>query len=451
MQLKRRRLPWAGRRYEPSPRGGWFRRKPPVRRIAIALAAATCALLGAAPQRAAAQSELERWKFDTALLYYGEGERVTDVSFNVLAQRAFDRGRQLAVRFGVDTLTGASASGAVPAPTPQTFTSPSGHGTYSTAAGETPLDDTFLDTRLALAVNWSRPVGNRSGLDYGLSLSNEFDYFHAGVNARTSRDFNGHNTTLSAGLALAHDTIGPVGGAPIPLAPMLPEGAAGNKLGDDSKDVADLVLGVAQVLGKRTIGQINYSLSYAAGYLTDPYKLLSVVDPDTGLPVAGPGALNLYRFESRPDSRTKHSLFVQLKRQLRRDVIDGSYRYMTDDWGVNSHTFELRYRLRVGRFYLQPHLRWYTQTAADFYRTALFDGKRLPRHASADYRLGEFDGRTYGLKFGLPLGQGREWGLRLEYYEQSGRAPPQYRVGALRVFDLYPTVSALIFQAGYRF
>ena len=102
--------------------------------------------------------------------------------------------------------------------------------------------------------------------------------------------------------------LDPVGGAPLPLAAMLPAGQTGNKLGSDSKTVADLLVGVTQVLGKRTIGQLNYAFSNSSGYLTDPYKLLSVVDPITGDPVAGPGGLSLYLFEGRPDARTKHSL-----------------------------------------------------------------------------------------------------------------------------------------------
>jgi hypothetical protein len=420
------------------------------RPIITSLTAATCALLGSGPANAA-DAEAKRWSFDTAILYYGEGDRVTDVSANVLVHRLFGRGRQLAVRLGVDSLTGASASGAAPGAAPQTFTTPSGMRSYETPAGETPLDPTFLDTRVALGVNWAQPVGDRSGVDFGLSLSNEYDYFHSGLNARYTRDFNGRNTTLNLALALAYDMVDPVGGAPIPLAAMLPPDQAGNKAGNDSKRVGDLVLGLTQVLGERTLGQLNYSWSRSDGYLTDPYKLLSVVDPVTGEPAPGPGGMALYLFESRPDERTKHSLFTQVRHQFGRDIIDGSYRFMTDDWGVNSHTVELRYRWRQPRYYLEPHVRLYTQSAADFHRVVLFAGDPLPDHASADYRLGELDGVTLGLQFGYPYEDGKEWTLRVEAYRQSGRAPPEAQVGALQGLDLFPDVNALIVQGGYRF
>jgi hypothetical protein len=419
-------------------------RGPRGRKVAPALAAATCALLGPLPSLAAAEQS-KKWTFDTAVLYYDEGDRVKDASANLLLQRMYARGRKLVLKFGFDTLTGASASGAAPSSRPQTFTTPSGNETYQIAAGTIPLDPSFLDTRIALAANWIQPLGSRTTVDLGVSGSTEYDYFHAGLNARVSRDFHGHNTTLHAGLAFANDTVDPVGGAPVPLAAMLPPGGTASKRASESKTVADLVVGLTQVLGERTIGQVNYSLSRSAGYLTDPYKLLSVVDPVSGDP-------DLYLYESRPDSRTKHSLFVEARRRVgSNDVLNGSYRFMTDDWGVDSHTMELRYRFGLRRLYLEPHVRLYTQGAADFYRVALFRGDPLPDHATADYRLGELDTTTLGLKVGRPLGGGGELSLRVELYEQAGRAPPGADAGALGAFDLYPTVDAVIVQVGYRF
>ena len=52
----------------------------------------------------------------------------------------------------------------------------------------------------------------------------------------------GAGMTLSFGLALAGDTIDPVGGAPIGLTPMTGEDGAINKRGSQSKDVTDLLV-----------------------------------------------------------------------------------------------------------------------------------------------------------------------------------------------------------------
>jgi len=425
------------------------RKKPGSRYVAASLAVATCSLLNASVGRSIAEEE-KKWFFDTAVLYYDEQDRVSDVSANILVRRAFTKARSLLARLSYDTLTGASASGAVPAGTPQTFTSPSARSTYTTPAGEIPLDPTFLDTRVGLTVNWHQPFGATEA-DFGASFSTEYDYLHTGLNAGFSRDFNQHNTTLSGGFAFASDIIDPVGGAPLPLAPMLPPGDTSNKGGTESKTVTDLLFGVTQVLGPRTVAQFNYSYSYSSGYLTDPYKLVSVVDPVTGDPAPGPGGLNLYLFEDRPDSRGKHSLFAQVKRHLKRDIVDGSYRFMIDDWDVISHTIDFRYRWQLGGYYIQPHVRFYTQSAAQFYRGALFQGDSLPDHVSADYRIGEFDAWTLGVKYGRLLDDDKEWGIRIEYYKQTGRSPPDISVGSLRDFDLDYGIDALIIQAGYTF
>ena len=81
----------------------------------------------------------------------------------------------------------------------------------------------------------------------------------------------------------------------------------------------------------------------------------------------------------------------------------------------------------------------------------LFDGDPLPQHASADYRIGDLDGITFGLKYGWLTAGDSEWSVRAEFYQQTGRAPPGASVGALAALDLDTSVDAVIFQVGYRF
>ncbi|MEE8412588.1 MAG: DUF3570 domain-containing protein [Acidobacteriota bacterium] len=433
------------------------------KKIVGSLAAATCSLLSAASGPSIAAEEIRKWEFDTALLYYGETDRVTDASFRFHARKSFRNAGEWLFSLSIDSLTGSSANGAMPANMAQTFTTPSGAGSYVVQPGQMPLDPTFFDTREALTASWSRPIG-KWRTNIGASISNEYDYLHAGINGGFNRDFNNRNTSFVVGLGFANDSIDPVGGVPIPFAPMLPDDdslAAGfpggappsSKIdGGDTKTVIDLLVGITQVLSRKTIAQFNYSISRAEGYLSDPYKLISVVDAMTGDPAPGPGNVNLYRFESRPDERTKHSVFAQVKHHFGRDFIDGSYRFMTDDWGVMSHAVDLRYRWKWrNKSYWQPHVRWYTQTATDFYVYSLTDGATLPLHASSDYRLGRFDAYTVGLKYGRPMGGRREWSVRVEYYNQSGNGSPSEAIGSQRSFDLYPTVDAVIVQAGFNF
>jgi hypothetical protein len=426
--------------------------------LGAALAAATCALLGTAAVAPVKAADADRWSFDSTLLYYGEDkDRVQDVSAAIAAQRAFDD-RLLSLTLTADTLTGASASGAIALDTPQTFTSPSGRATYTTPAGEVPLDDTFLDTRFALNAGWTQPLARLYTLSAGLGFSTEYDYTHLGANLGLARDFNKRNTTVNAGIAWSQDDIDPVGGAPIPLSQMLDVGDLGNKRGTDSKDVLDVLLGVTQVLSRNTVVRINYSYSQSSGYLNDPYKILSVVDPSTGDTIArtpAPGATGpsgLYMYESRPDSRGKHSLYTELKHAFGAPVLHASYRFMTDDWGIDSHTGELRLRWPIGAAsYVEPQLRYYMQSEADFYRASLVQGQPVPEHASADFRLGDFDAVTLGIKFGHRTVSGNEWSTRLEYYQQGGDVPREQLIGNQLGREQYPDLSAVIVQFGYRF
>ncbi len=434
-------------------------------KIGAALAAATCSLLGTATPGVSLAADAEpKWDIESALLYYGESDdRVKDVSLSAHATRDFGDERKLGLDLSVDSLTGASPSGAIASDGAQTFTSPSSRDTYETPAGEIPLDDTFLDTRFALNGSWSQPFGRLYTLNAGVGFSSEYDYQHIGANLGVTRDFNQRNTTVSAALAYASDTIEPVGGLPLPLAQM------GDAVGDDSspvnrgassdsKSVLDVLLGVTQVLGRHTVLRVNFSYSDSSGYLTDPYKILSVVDPVTGdligrTPAPGEsGPTGVYLFESRPDSRRKEGLYTELRHDFSGKVLQVGYRYSTDDWDVDSHTLESRLRLPLGgSSYLEPHVRYYTQTAASFYRYSLANVSPLPEFASADARLSDMSAVTAGLKFGHVTAGGNEWNARLEFYRQTAKAPSEVLIGNQIGNTQMPDFDAVILQFGYHF
>lgn len=427
--------------------------------VYAALTAATCALLGCAlPEPVAAQEE-GGWDFDTALLYYGEdGDRVQDISLSVLAYRDYLDDRILTLGFTADSLTGASPNGALPQRFPQTFTTPSGKKTYTTPSNELPIDDTFLDTRVALTANWQQPLGRLYKINLGASFSKEYDYLHTGLNAKLSRDFNNRNTTVSGGIAVASDQIEPEGGIPDGLTQMLNVGDRSNRgKSSESKELFDIVFGITQVFTRNLVVQANYSYSDSSGYMSDPFKVLSVIDGGSGdalaiAPTPGvDGPSHLYRYEQRPDERSKHSLYSQAKYFMNGKVLDISYRYMTDDWEIDSHTVDVRYRWPIGSGYLEPHLRYYTQSAADFYSLDLINGDALPEFVSADTRLGEFNAVTVGAKYGWQTSNGNHMNIRLELYQQSGNIGNNELIGNQVNQDNYPDLNAIIIQYGYSF
>jgi len=416
--------------------------------IAAALATATTTLMTHA---ATADVNDAGWEIDTSILYYGEqDDRVKDTSFATRIARQFEDGRQLTFGLAVDSLTGATPNGAVALDIPQTFTRPSANGQYVTAPGDLPLDDSFKDSRTAGYLNWSQPFGDAWSYSAGLSFSTEYDYEHFGINSSISRDFNKKNTTLSAGFAYAQDEWDPEGGVPLPLSELRGVGDQSNKTSTNpEKTVVDILFGVTQVINDRMVAQINYSYSKSDDYLNDPFKFLTVLD-NAGQPVAGPAGLFSYRFENRPQERTKHSLFMKLKTFIRGGALDTSYRYLTDDWGIDSHTFDMRYRFNLNaQNYIEPHVRYYIQSEADFYQANLSSTQPLPQEASADYRLAKFTGTTLGLKFGHKFANESEVSARVEWYQQDGKAKLEGVVGSST--DVFPDLDAVIFQLSYRF
>jgi hypothetical protein len=413
------------------------------------LNAAALALLGLSGQ-ASGQTTEPGWEFDTATLAYSEANgRVQAIEPKLRATRYGKDGQVLSGAVTVDVLTGASPNGAAPASTPQTFSRPSGNGQYTVAPGETPLDDTFHDTRVALDGSYTLPLSPRNTLSVSLNGSNEFDYTSFGGGATLTRDFNLKNTSVSVGANFASDSIDPEGGIPVGLSRVPGPGEpTGRAESTESKTVTDLLASITQVLSPDSLAVFSYSMSLSDGYQSDPYKLLSVVGAD-GEPLR-------YAYDARPDERTKHALYGQYKRFVfERDVWDVSLRLMTDDWGIASQTLDTTYRWNFSeRRYLEPHLRYYRQSEADFYRAALFDGEEnLLEFASADQRLGQFDAITLGLKYGQTLDSGNSWSIRLEGYTQLGKTAgvPEQAAAGLSKFDLEPELTAVMLTAGYRF
>lgn len=420
------------------------RTEPPLK---AALAAASAALL-APPVLAQQAAANPTWQVDGAVLVYQEGDgRVRAVEPVVSARRSDGNDRSMGLKLTLDSLTGASPNGAVAQPGVQTFTSPSGRSTYTTAAGRQPLDPSFKDTRVALAGTLERPFGDQQRVAWSANVSSEYDFASVSLSGAWSRDFWQKNTTLSVGLSWELDRIKPVGGTPQGLKPITAARAGGT----ESRNVGDLLVGLTQVMNRRWLMQLNLGVGRGSGYHTDAYKLLSVVDGTSGL-LTG----DRYVAEQRPDSRTRVSLFWQNKLHFTEDVLDASYRFYRDDWGVTAHTADLRWRTELsGGWYLEPRWRVHKQSAADFWRGWLVEGRDWNSafgstplaSASADPRLAAFTAQTVGLKLGLPLRQG-EFSLRVEAYRQQ-QDQPTGAPGALQTLPLAPALKATTLLVGW--
>jgi hypothetical protein len=425
--------------------------------LKAALTLATTALFGAAHVGAAPlptdSPPEDSWSFDSAFLFYSEVDRVSAAEAIFNAKKTFSDDSILNVKLTIDALTGASANGAVSQPKVQTFTRPSGKGDYEVKAEDTPLDDTFKDTRVQFNGQWTQALAQNFTGSAGVHISKEYDYLSLGVNGNIAYDFNKKNSTISFGLSHFQDTFTPEGGLAKPFASMpLAFGDDGDESGydatrmgnDDDKTTSDVMLGFTQVINRRMVTQFNYSYSVVDGYLTDPFKVLSLVDTN--------GIAQDYLYENRPNKRTKQSVFAQTKYHFDETILDVSYRYMWDDWEIDSHTVDTRFYIPLGEgSYLEPHLRFYQQTAAEFYQPFLMQGEALPEYASADYRIGEMTAYTVGLKYGMKLDSGNDLSFRLEYYRQDCESAGHKAPGALADMALYESLDAIIAQVSYSF
>lgn len=439
-----------------------------------ALAAAASLLASGHAKAQEGPSSPPTTTIDSALLFYHEVTRVQAIEPEVNVSHQIDEDSTVLFGIAADSLTGATPLGAVPSTLPQTYvrpykviplgtpvtvTSASGGSTVvlvppptgakTQTLGATtivppntyPLDRGFYDQRVAAHLGWEQALTPTLKLDGGAAYSKEHDYRSESVHVGLSKDLNAHNTTLSAALNYESDLSFPIGGTPTPLTAM----NADWKGPDASLHEVDAVVGITQVMNRRWLATLSYSYSDAHGYQTDPYKIISVVDPVSGQPTQ-----QLY--ENRPDLRRKQSIFFDNKIHLTSDVIAAALRAYKDDWGIKSLTADLRYRWQMGPdYYLEPHVRYYRQGAADFFHYYLVGGEPLPEYASADTRLAKFHAQTYGLKFGMPFDETSEVNVRVEYYDQHGNGSPGGAIGQLQQQNLFPDLKAYTLLLGYTY
>lgn len=425
-------------------------------RVREALAAATCSLLSLESAQAGFFDADRLWVMDSAVLFYGEQDRVNVIEPVVQVKTEIGEGEFMTVKLVYDAMSGATPNGATPTTTSQTFTSPSGETQYTAAANELPLV-AFRDTRVALSVDWENPITRTVRGQYSAYVSGETDYLSVGASASFLWETNNKLTTYTFGAAANADQIKPTGGAPAELAPVAPRTTArvnsreveieaegdGEDAGPSkSKTGYDLLVGVTQVVTRRTLMQFNYGYGVSSGYLTDPYKIVSVLNPATG-------ATTGYVHEKRPDSRTRNTLYWKTVYHLPEDVINVAYRYYWDDWDVQAHTLDLTYRLELGKkTYLEPHYRYYTQTAAKFFNHGIVSGAS-PQNASSDLRLAQMQSNTVGLRFARRESANSEWGLGVDYMLQTGDAHPSDAIGLQTNQNLFTDLKALSVTADF--
>ncbi len=401
------------------------------------LSAAACLLL-ASGAPAAARAAAPKWQFEGTGLLYREQNRVSVVEPTARITRLFPDGQTLSATLGIDAVTGASPTGAIPSNTVQTTTTPSGR-VHTSEVGLVPTNR-FSDARLVLDLGWTKPFGNRITTSLGTHVSQEKDYRSFGADGRASVAFMDRLSTLTVGGSYDRDSVFPRGGTREPFT----DGTVIMSTSANPKRVATGLVGLSRVLTRRWMLGLDVSRTHESGYLTEPYKVLSVVDSLSGDPV---GQLT----ERRPETRNRGDVMLSSVYHFRTDVLYASDRWYWDDWGIRSNTVDIKYRheLEMHRS-VEPHVRYYIQTRANFFRYSLLNDEPVPAFASADYRLGKLQSLTLGgtYRFTVPGRPGR-WSVRAEYIRRWGDGFPPAAVGNERSLNLAPPVNVGSVVVGY--
>jgi len=378
-------------------------------------------------------------RIDVTSLLYGEQGRTQVVEPVVRFTHLFADGQSISTQLSIDVITGASPTGALPSGVVQTRTSASGH-VITSPAGAIPMAP-FHDQRFGFDGEWQKPFARIFTSTVGGHFSREKDYQSLGVNGKLSTDLMNRLVTITIGGGINHDSVFPVGGTPIGLS----DGTVVHS-GSNSKDVKNVLLGGSRILTRRWMMSVNGSQTFESGYLTEPYKLISLMNPATGAPV---GTLT----DKRPSTRNRSSVLLSSVYHLSDDILYTSYRYYWDTWSVRSHTVDVKYRRDLDTdSYVEPLVRYYRQSAASFFTIGLPQGAPLPDFATSDYRLGKLQtitiGATYGTRFEDIPG---DWTVRAQYMRQFGDSSPPNAIGIQRNFDLAPPVNIVAFVIGYSF
>lgn len=261
---------------------------------------------------------------------------------------------------------------------------------YDAMSGASPLYFNVLsgasvgDYRTAGDLKVTKYLGDYS-ISFGGFVSSEQDFLSRGASLNVQVYSEDRNRTWLFGAAGTNDRINATNG----VAP------------NSRRNSGEFVVGVTQALSANSIVQTNFTYYTGHGYYSDPYKPLDT-RPSTRETWAWLTRYNLYLPD--PDAT------LQL-----------SYRLLFDSFGSNSNTFGVAWVQALPWYGITvtPGVRFYTQTAADFYMNPPFPrGFVEGQNYSADTRLASFGAVTAGVIVGAPLWDGWNVSLRADYYRQ---------------------------------
>ena len=225
-------------------------------------------------------------------------------------------------------------------------------------------------TELSVGSRYYLENGSFAG-NIGYSEENDYQSVYFGLNGE--KHYNNDLTTVSAGLSYSSDEIFPT------------DAALFNRVIEDDKQSTSVFVSVSQIINQVSNFQSALSFTEQSGFLSDPYKLRDI-RPDDKTQIAWS---NSYR-----------KFFVSANAALH-----ANYSYYHDYFGISSHTSDLSWHQNLGRtFQLVPQLRYYSQSAADFFTNVDDFLNPTSEYQSSDYRLSAFGAVSGGFSVIADMG-----------------------------------------------
>ena len=245
------------------------------------------------------------------------------------------------------------------------------------------------DTREEIAIAVAHTASGWK-IEPGYALSIEEDYKSQVPSISISRDLFQRNTTLTFGYAHNFDEVM---GLYMPVS--------------QNKDVNNYAVSLTQVLTPETIAQIGYNFSDGNGYMgtgNRKVRLESGAEMDEYL----------------PEERDREVIGLRVARWL---PTNGSlqllYRYYTDNWQIDSSTYQVQINQYVTEeILLRGEYRYYDQSDAYFGKDSYTGAESYLTSASS---LRAFNSNLYGIKLIYAVKGQKDWNLEAKYerYKQS--------------------------------
>ncbi len=354
-----------------------------------------------APATAGAETPADRWTADYSFSYYAEDD-IDDDKLQVGSEESRYEIQSHQLRFGAPVtartdlvvhLVHESMSGATP-----WFVEPDAEGNPVQVMSGASVEDRRTDALVTGSYYMDR---GRFSLKGGYSKENDYQAWNSGFDYEAH--FNEKNTVWGLGGGFSIDTIEPT------------DAELFGRVEDEDKQSYSFFSSLSQIVTRSSVLQSSLSYQYSTGYLSDPYKLVSVDGTNVR--------------DNRPDSRHQLSWLTRYRHHFDRvnGTLHADYRFYVDDWNMNSHTLELAwYQTLFDSIRLIPSIRYYTQSQAEFYGPYFDDSVEEGDHVSSDYRLSPYGALSWKLRAetylrGWPF-ERLDWkaGIAWERYLSSG-------------------------------